>query len=259
MFKKFLEVESDRIVHLENISVCYKIPIEPIRSLKEYAIRFLQGKLQIKDLWALSGINLDICKGEVLGIIGNNGAGKSTLLKVVSKILLPTNGVVEIIGVVSPMLEIGAGFHLELTGKENILLNGTLLGHTRRDIERHFDAILDFAEIGDLINAPVRTYSSGMVARLGFAVATAWRPDILILDEVLSVGDKKFQQKCLARIKNYRSEGSTILLVTHNLDVVKSICTRAIWLEKGILIRAGDVNEVLKSYKEREMIVDMPV
>lgn len=180
------------ILRLDNVSVRYRIPSERIITLKEYTIRRLQRQVQSRDFWALSGINLEIFRGEIFGIIGRNGAGKSTLLKVVSRVLAPTEGRVWVNGFVSPLLELGAGFHPELTGRENVYLNGTLLGYSRRDIKMKMDEILDFAEIGNFIDAPIRTFSSGMVARLGFAVATAWQPEILILDEVLAVGDEAF-------------------------------------------------------------------
>lgn len=203
---------SDSVIGLDKVSVCYQIPSDPINSFKEYAIRLLQGGMQTREHWALSNINVDVQKGEIVGVIGNNGAGKSTLLKVISKILPPTEGQVYIKGGVSPILEIGAGFHLELTGKENIYLCGTLLGHSRREISSRMDEIVDFADIDSFINAPLRTYSKGMTARLGFAVATAWKTDILILDEALSVGDNSFQKKCLARISNFAKEGGHYLV-----------------------------------------------
>lgn len=240
---------SDIILQLNNVSVRYLIPNERISTLKEYAIRLLQRRVHFQDFWALQKINLEIYRGEIFGIIGRNGAGKSTLLKVVSRILTPTNGRVRIKSRVSPLLELGAGFHSELTGRENVFLNATLLGHRRREIELKMDEILAFAEIGSFIDAPLRTYSSGMVARLGFAVATAWEPEILILDEVLSVGDEAFRHKCKIRMGNYQAHGTTILMVTHDMETLNSMCTRAAWLEQGKLQAIGEVKDIIKAYQ----------
>ncbi len=237
------------VVLLENISVRYRAPGERIRSLKEYAIRLMQGRIQYKEFLALNDVTLGVQQGELLGLIGANGAGKSTLLKVVSRVLFPTAGRVRICGRVAPLLELGAGFHTELTGRENILLNGTLLGHTRREIEASMDSILDFAALDSFIDAPMRTYSSGMMGRLGFAVATAWQPEILLVDEVLSVGDEAFRRKCLARLEGYRSSGTTTILVSHNMDIVMSMCTRVAWLEHGRLRGMGPAAEMVGQYR----------
>jgi len=243
------KAKSESVIRLKDISVCYEIPIEPIVSFKEYAIQFVRGRIKTRKFLALSNISLEIYRGEILGIIGKNGAGKSTLLKVISRILPPTTGRIRVVGQVSPLLELGAGFHLELTGRENVFLNGTLLGHTRRDIEDHLDDIINFAEIGEFIDAPLRTYSSGMVSRLGFAVATAWKPDILILDEVLVVGDESFRIKCQTRMQAFRATGATIFLVTHDMNALRLLCTRAIWLDHGLVRMAGVTEEVVRSYQ----------
>jgi len=241
--------DRDVVLQLDDVSVRYRIPNERITTLKEFVIRFLQQRVHFQDFWALQGINLKIYRGEIFGIIGRNGAGKSTLLKVVSRVLTPTDGRIRIKSRVSPLLELGAGFHPELTGRENVFLNATLLGHRRREIELKMDEILAFAEIGSFIDAPLRTYSSGMVARLGFAVATAWEPEILILDEVLSVGDEVFRAKCQARMQAFRDNGTTILLVTHDMITVNSMCARAAWLEQGTLQTIGEVKDVIKAYQ----------
>ncbi len=240
---------SDAVLRLNEVSVRYRIPNERILTLKEYAIRRLQRRVHFRDFWALRGIDLEIYRGEIFGIIGRNGAGKSTLLKVFSRVLAPTEGRVWINGRISPLLELGAGFHPELTGRENIFLNGTILGHIRRDIASKMDEILDFADLGSFIDAPIRTYSSGMVARLGFAVATAWQPEILILDEVLAVGDEAFRAKCQTRMQAFRSSGTTTLLVTHDLNTVGSLCVRAVWLDHGELRVLGTADEVVKAYR----------
>lgn len=237
------------VINLQNISVRYRLPEERIGTFKEYAIRVLQRRLEYKSFLALKNVNIEIKRGETFGIIGRNGAGKSTLLKVISRVLIPTEGRVQIRGVVSPLLELGAGFHPELTGRENVFLNGTLLGHSREEIKDRLDAIVEFAELGNFIEAPIRTYSTGMVARLGFAVATAWKPDILILDEVLSVGDEVFQQKCKAKIDEFRSKDVTTILVTHAMQTMQSLCTRAVWLDEGQIRATGEVQDVISAYR----------
>ena len=198
------------VVALDNISVRYRVPHERYNTLKEHAIRLLERRVQYDDFWALRDVNLRVRQGEVVGIVGRNGAGKSTLLKVISRVLRPTTGRVYLRGRVAPLLEFGAGFHPELTGRENIFLNGAILGFSHSDMQAKFKDIVDFAELWDFIDAPLRTYSSGMVARLGFAIATDVDPDILILDEVLSVGDVAFQQKSAERIQSFRAAGATI-------------------------------------------------
>lgn len=235
-------------IKLEDVSVRYRAPEERVNTFKEYAIRRLKQQVVYRDFWALHNINLEIYKGEIFGIIGRNGAGKSTLLKVISRVVAPTEGRVWVKGHISPLLELGAGFHPELTGIENIFLNGTILGHTRREIETKLNEILDFAEIGGFIDAPLRTYSSGMVARLGFAVATAWQPEILVLDELLAVGDEAFRSKCRARMEDFRVCGTTILLATHDMDAARALCSRAVWLDRGLLQMVGIAKEVIESY-----------
>jgi len=242
------EPEITTSVFLKDVSVAYRVPTERIGTIKEYLIKKVRGKVQHKHFYALQDINLNVEQGEIFGIIGRNGAGKYTLLKVISRVLSPTNGRVWIKGVVAPLLELGAGFHPELTGLENVYLNGTLLGHTRQEITEKLDSILAFSEIGDFINAPIRTYSSGMVARLGFSVATAWEPDILILDEVLSVGDAAFRAKCSERMLNLIKGKSTVLLVTHSSSLIAELCTRAILLDHGKIISSGNGAEISDQY-----------
>lgn len=237
------------VIILNNVSVCYRAPEENIGTFKEYAIRLLKRNVRFKFFKALNNVNLEVREGEILGIIGRNGAGKSTLLKVISRVLIPTEGRVRIRGQVSPLLELGAGFHPELTGRENIFLNGTLLGHPRREIESRLSEIIEFAELGLFIDTPLRAYSTGMVARLGFSVATAWKPEILILDEVLSVGDEAFREKCKNRMKKYRDEGTTTIMVTHDARTIESLCSRAVWLDHGEVKVSGDSKEVVASYR----------
>jgi homopolymeric O-antigen transport system ATP-binding protein len=240
---------TDPVILLDAVSVRYRVPQERIESFKEYAIRRLQGRIGIAEFWGLRDVSLRVHAGEIFGIVGRNGAGKTTLLKIVARVLRPTRGRVRVRGHVAPLLELGAGFHPELTGRENIFLNAALLGHPRREIENRFNEIIEFAEIGEFIDAPIRTYSSGMVARLGFAVATAWRPDVLILDEVLAVGDEAFQGKCRLRLQSFRDEGATVLLVSHSSEMVRTMCHHAIWLDHGMVKARGSAEAVLEEYR----------
>lgn len=239
----------ETVIRLDKVSVRYRLPEEKIGTFKEYIIRLLQKRVKYNSFLALNAVDIDIPKGEFFGIVGRNGAGKSTLLKVISRVLVPTEGRVWIKGRVSPLLELGAGFHPELTGRENVFLNGTLLGHPRREIEEHMDEIIEFAELGAFMEAPLRTYSSGMVARLGFAVATTWKPEILILDEVLSVGDEAFQLKCQKRMEDFRKDQVTILIVTHSMQTVEKLCTRAVLIDHGIIKAVGTPDEIIKDYR----------
>lgn len=239
----------DPVILFENVGVCYRLPRERIRSIKEYAIRWVQQRLEYVDFWALQNLDLKVYRGEVFGVIGANGAGKSTLLKVIAGVLFPSRGRVRVDGRVAPLLELGAGFHPELTGRENVFLYGTLLGHSQKDIERVFDEIIAFAELDEFIDAPLRAYSTGMTARLGFAVATAYYADILLIDEVLSVGDASFQKKCIQRIHAFQDRGATILFVSHSAANVAEICNRALCLADGCIISLGDTPEVLAEYQ----------
>lgn len=247
-----LNDQPQTVVRLQDVSVRYRLPGERIHTFKEYAIRLFQNKIQFKDFYALRAVNLEILKGEIFGIIGNNGAGKSTLLKVVSRVLIPTQGRVWIKGAVSPLLELGAGFHPELTGRENVFLNGTLLGHPHREIEEHMDEIIEFSELGAFIDSPLRTYSSGMYARLGFAASTTWEPGILILDEVLSVGDEAFRKKCENRMKGFRTGGTTSIMVSHSMDSILSLCKRAAWLDHGTIRLVGPAKDVVAAYRQAQ-------
>jgi len=243
-------LKKEPAVLLENASVRYRSPIEPYVSFKKFIIHLAKQQVKMEDIMALNAVSLAVEYGETFGIIGRNGAGKSTLLKLVSRVLAPSNGKVITNGIVAPLLELGAGFNFELTGKENIFLYGSLLGHPRKEIKAHFSEIIDFAQINGYIDAPLRTYSNGMIARLGFAVATSWSPDILILDEILAVGDEEFREKCFSRIESFRSTGSTILLVTHDLKTILSECDRAVWLDKGAIQKIGLVQTVADAYRE---------
>jgi ABC-2 type transport system ATP-binding protein len=239
------------VIKVENVGLRYYVPRERISSFKEYAIRKVQGKIVNEEFWALKDVSFTVNRGEVFGLIGQNGAGKSTLLKLVAKVLRPTSGRIWVNGKVAPLLSVGAGFHQELTGRENVFLNGTLLGFTKNQMKEKFDRIVEFSELSKFIDAPIRTYSSGMVARLGFAVATDSCPDILIVDEVLAVGDEVFQQKCFDRIESYQKQGTTTLLVTHNSSRIRRFCHRVAWLHKGELHTIGSTDEVVDQYVEK--------
>jgi ABC-type polysaccharide/polyol phosphate transport system ATPase subunit len=235
-------------IELKEVSVRYRLPHERIRSIKEYAIRRMRRDLVYDDFWALHQVSVTVQRGEALGLIGPNGSGKSTLLKVVARVLRPTLGRVMVRGRVAPLLELGTGFDYELTGRENVFLNGAMLGQGQRNLQARFDRIVDFAGLWNFVDAPLRTYSTGMVARLGFAIATDIPPEILIVDEVLSVGDAEFRQKSSDRIAAFRSAGATILLVSHSMDTVRQLCDRAIWLQNGQVQAAGGAAEVIRRY-----------
>ncbi len=238
------------MIQLDNVTVRFRIPHERIPTFQEYAIRWLKQRgVRYTDFHALNDVSFVIDQGDTVGIIGPNGAGKSTLLKVIARVIRPTQGRVRLNGRVAPLLELGAGFDYEMTGRENVFLNGAVLGFSRREMAHRLERIVDFSGIGDFIDAPVRTYSSGMVARLGFAVATDVRPEILIIDEVLAVGDAEFQQKSAARIREFRNSGSTILVVSHSLTSLKALCQRALWLEHGAIRQIGSVDAIIAQYE----------
>lgn len=239
-------------VRLENVSVKYVAPSERFNTFKEYAIRWLQGKVKHQSFLALNNVNLTVYQNEIFGIIGNNGAGKSTLLKLVSRVLRPSSGRVYVKGRVAPLLELGAGFHPELSGRENVFLNGAMLGFSRTEMNRKFSEIVDFSEIGDFIEAPLRTYSSGMQARLGFSVAMDVDPDILILDEILSVGDESFQHKCLRRIDEIIRGKATVMIVSHNMEMIEKMCQRTAWLDHGEVKAIGETREVIDTYRRAQ-------
>jgi homopolymeric O-antigen transport system ATP-binding protein len=236
-------------VSLTNVSLKYRVPHEKLRSIKEYAIRRLKRSLAFSDFWALRDISFEVHTGEVFGIIGRNGAGKTTLLKVIGRVLRPSSGRVVVRGLVAPLLGLGAGFNDELTGRENVFLSGATLGFSVRDMQTRFDRIVDFAGLGEFIDAPVRTYSTGMRARLGFSIATDVKPDVLLMDEIMSVGDVEFKEKCKHRIEEFRSSGATVLLVSHSLETIATLCSRGVLLVRGRVTACGDVDEVLAGYQ----------
>lgn len=240
--------QSQAAIRVENASVAFRLPHEELSGVKEYAIHWLQRRLRYRQFLALKNISMEVNLGEIFGIIGRNGAGKSTLLKLMARILKPTQGRVVVNGKTAPLLELGAGFHPELTGRENIFFNGALLGLSRREITSRIEDIIAFAEIGEFVDSPIRIYSTGMVARLGFAVATSARPDVLLIDEVLSVGDAQFQEKCIQHMRSFQEQGTTIVLVSHSMARVKEYCQRAVWLDGGEVVAEGDSASVVETY-----------
>ncbi len=237
-------------IAVERVSLCYRIPHEKVSSFKEYAIRRLKRNLVVSDFWALREVSFEVLPGEVFGIVGRNGAGKTTLLKVIARVLRPTSGRVVVRGLVAPLLGLGAGFNDELTGSENIFLSGATLGFSYRDMQSRFDRIVDFAGLWDFIDAPLRTYSTGMRARLGFAVATDVEPQVLLLDEIMSVGDEEFRYRCTSRIETFRKNGATVILVSHGLDTVRELCDRALFLDRGEMKRIGPTDSVVTEYTQ---------
>jgi ABC-type polysaccharide/polyol phosphate transport system ATPase subunit len=236
------------VILLEKASVRYRIPRERIGSLKEYAIRRLKRRLHFDEFEALREVSVEVGAGETLGVIGRNGAGKSTLLRLVARVMPPTAGRVVVQGRTAPLLELGLGFHGELTGRENIMLQGALLGFSRAEMRRRTPRIVEWAELEEFIDAPVRTYSTGMAARLAFSVATDVEPDILLVDEALAVGDERFQIKCRVRVEDFRAAGKTVLLVSHALQTIRENCRRAIWVHEGRIVRDGDAGSVTELY-----------
>jgi ABC-type polysaccharide/polyol phosphate transport system ATPase subunit len=243
---------SETRIAVDRLSVRYDLQQERVISVREYAIRRLRGeRFPTRTLWPIEDVSFQVQAGESFGIVGRNGAGKSTLLKVIAGIVPPTRGRVEVRGHLSPLLELGAGFDMELTGRENVQLYGTLLGLRRKHLRDRIDAIADFAELTPFIDVPLKNYSSGMIARLAFAIATDSDPDILIVDEVLSVGDAPFQRKCEERLGRFHTRGVTVLLVTHNLDLLTETCSRAVLLEPGSPCLVGPAKEIAARYAER--------
>ena len=242
------EKDMKKIIEIKDVDVVFKRTTEKITSLKEYFINSLKQKIKKETFVALKNINIEINSGEVVGILGLNGAGKSTLLKVISGIIKPTKGKVVLSGSMAPLIELGAGFDIELTGKENIFLNGSLLGFSRKELEEKMESIVEFSELGEFIDVPLKNYSSGMYARLGFSIATIYNPDILIIDEVLSVGDFRFQEKSFNKIKEMISSGTTVLFVSHDIDKIKMLCEKVIWLEKGEIIKIGGAEQICDTY-----------
>jgi len=236
------------IIDLQNVGIKFKLNDNKISSLKEYILAKLSGKISYNEFWALQNVSLKVNTGEIVGVIGRNGSGKSTLLKIISKIMKPTKGEILVNGNVVPLLELGSGFDFDLTGKENIFLNGAILGYSEQFVNSKYNEIVEFSELGDFINIPIRNYSSGMIMRLAFSIATVVNPNILIVDEILAVGDEAFQRKSRSRMTQLMSGGTTVIFVSHSLDQIREICDKVIWLEHGQVKMSGKTNEVCDKY-----------
>ena len=240
----------DYAIEVNDVTMIFNIANEQLNNLKEYFIKLMRHELFFKEFRALDHVSFKVRRGEVVGLVGTNGSGKSTMLKCIAGVLEPSMGSVSVRGNIAPLIELGAGFDPELTARENIYLNGALLGYTRQFIDDHLQDIIDFAELESFMNMPLKNYSSGMVARIAFAIATVTEPDVLIVDETLSVGDVFFQQKCEDRIRHFIESGDvTVLFVSHSMDQVERICQRAIWIEKGVQRMDGPVAEVCEAYR----------
>ncbi len=241
-------MENEVVIDVRDVTIRFNMASEKIDNLKEYFVKLVKRELLFQEFLAVKNASFQIRKGEAWGLIGSNGSGKSTLLKAICGVLKPYKGEIIRNGNISPLLELGAGFDQNLTARENIFLNGTILGHSMEYMREHFDEIVEFAELQDFLDAPIKNFSSGMRARLGFAVATIVDPDILIVDEVLAVGDYAFQQKCLKRMAEMLSGGTTLLFVSHSIDQVKNLCDHAVWINKGDIMKIGEVEEVCDAY-----------
>lgn len=243
--------KAEPIIEINHVDMIFNMANQQMNSFKEYAVALFKRELFFKEFKALNDINLKIFPGEVYGIVGTNGSGKSTLLKIIAGVLEPSRGTCSIKGSIAPLIELGAGFDQDLTARENVYLNGALLGYSRAFIDAHIDEIIDFADVRDFIDIPIKNFSSGMMARIAFSIATATIPDILVVDEALSVGDFLFQRKCEERINDLvNNHGTTLLFVSHSIEQVERVCKKAIWIEKGDLITQGNVKEVCERYRE---------
>ena len=242
-------LQNDPIIQVENVTMRFNMPKERLDSIKEFFVKFVKRQLHYEEFTALNDVSLSIQPGEVVGIVGLNGSGKSTLLKIISGILNPTEGKARVNGSISPLIELGAGFDFDLTPRENIFLNGSVLGFNHAFIREKYDEILAFSELEAFENVAIKNFSSGMIARLGFSIATLVKPDILIVDEILSVGDFRFQEKCEKRIAEMMAGGTTVLIVSHSIDQIERLCSRVVWLEKGKVRMDGDTATVCEAYK----------
>ena len=245
-------MEQPVVVDVQHVTMKFNLSTEKVDNLKEYFIRTIKRNLMYNEFTALDDVSFQVRKGEVFGLVGLNGSGKSTMLKLVSGIYKPTSGNIRVDGVLAPLIELGAGFDMNLTARENVYLNGSVMGYSKKFIQEKFDEIIDFAELRDFVDVPLKNYSSGMVARLAFAVATMTKPDILIADEILSVGDFLFQEKCEKRMAELLSGGTTVILVSHSIEQIERMCNKVAWLDHGHLRRLGPTKEVTAEYRKFE-------
>ncbi|MBE6809890.1 MAG: ABC transporter ATP-binding protein [Ruminococcaceae bacterium] len=243
---------NENAVELRNVEMHFNMSKEKLESLKEYFLKLAKRQLYFEDFVAVDNVSFDIKKGDVFGIVGLNGCGKSTTLKIISGILEPTKGTVKTYGTIAPLIELGAGFDMDLTARENIYLNGSVLGYSKKFMDEKFDEIVEFSEMQEFLDVPMKNYSSGMVARIGFAIATVTTPDILIVDEILAVGDFLFQQKCEDRINKMINDDTTVIIVSHSIEQIERLCKHCVWLEKGKIKMIGDAAEVCNAYKNSQ-------
>lgn len=241
-------IKKENIIEIDNVSLKYNKPTEKIGTLKEFFVRLVKGKLRYNTFWVLNDISVEVKRGESLGLIGINGCGKTTLLKTIAGILEPTKGSVRIAGSIAPLINLGAGFDFEATAKENIFLNGAILGYSKKQMQEKYDSIVEFSELKDFMNTPIKNFSSGMLTRLGFSIAVDVQPDILLVDEVLSVGDYNFRQKCQKKIEEMLAKGTTLVYVSHNMDEVVRLCKHALWLKDNHMHMYGRSEDVVKKY-----------
>lgn len=240
----------DSIIEVNDVSMMFRLYREHVDSMKEFVIKKIKRQIAYEEFWALNNISFSVKRGEAVGLVGKNGSGKSTLLKIIAGVLKATKGSVTVGGTVAPMIELGAGFDMELTAKENVFLNGAILGYPKDMLEENMEKIIEFSELGRFMDVPIKNFSSGMFARLGFAVATIYTPDILIVDEILSVGDWQFQEKCERRIRDMLEQGTTLMFVSHSMDQVKKVCKRAILLNQGQMLMDDSVENVWEQYNQ---------
>ena len=245
-----MEQQTLPLVEVNDVSMRFNLAQEKTETLKEYTVKLLKGKLMFNEFYALKNVSFTVDRGEAVALIGRNGSGKSTMLKVIAGVMYPSQGSCTVRGSIAPMIELGAGFDMDLTARENIYLNGAVLGFDRDYMNEHFESIIEFSELQDFIDVPVKNFSSGMIARLGFSIATEVKADLLVVDEVLAVGDFMFQQKCMKRLEGMLADGSTLLFVSHASDTVRSLCGRAVWLDHGVKRADGPSDEVCTAYEQ---------
>ena len=248
VYTAVLAPNEDTVISVDHVSMMFNMTSEKVDSMKEYVIRLVKRQLKFQEFWALKDVSFSVRRGERVGLIGLNGSGKSTMLKIVSGVMKPTKGKVGVFGSIAPLIELGAGFDMELSARENVYLNGAILGYSREDMQERYDAIIEFAELRDFENVAIKNFSSGMIARLGFAIATSHIPDILIIDEILSVGDFTFQKKCHKKMQELTQQGATVLFVSHSASDIINMCDRAVWLDHGRLIEEGQAQYIVEKY-----------
>lgn len=248
--KQKKEIKEGNLIEVDNVSLKYNKPSEKIGTLKEFIVRLFKGKLRYNEFWVLNDISVEVKRGESLALIGLNGCGKTTLLKTIAGILEPSKGEVRLGGTIAPLINLGAGFDMESTAKENVFLNGAILGYSKKEMQAKYDSIVEFAELKDFMNTPIKNFSSGMLSRLGFAIAVDVQPDILLVDEVLSVGDYNFRQKCQKKIEELMANGTTLVYVSHNMNEVTRLCKHALWIKDNKMHMYGESKDVVEKYLE---------